>query len=112
VIEEQKDERRRYERYAVRCDCWIEGGDASIFGATADLGLGGVFLRTAVPLDCGQQVDVALSPPGQSSRVLARGIVTRSVRPTRGRRHGVGVEFLDVIDGRDLLSRMLGRRSV
>ena len=105
-----RDERRRYSRYAVRCRCWLESDEATIFGPTADVGLGGVFLRSAVPLGEGQRVEVALSIGRKEQAVTAEGIVTRSVRAQHGLRHGIGVEFLRILDGRDSLKRFLGAR--
>ena len=108
-----KSERRRYLRYAVRCLCWLESEQATIFGSTADIGLGGVFLRTAVPLAAGQKVEIALNIGKRAQAVTAEGLVTRSVRARQGLRHGVGVEFVHIFDGRDSLKRFLGRaRSV
>jgi uncharacterized protein (TIGR02266 family) len=105
-----RPERRRYLRYAVRCECWLESDDASVFGSTADVGLGGLFLRTAIPLREGQRVRVALSLDGSGHAVTAEGLVTRAVRAERGRRHGVGVEFTDISDGREGLHLFLNER--
>jgi hypothetical protein len=105
-----RPERRRYLRYAVRCECWLECDEASVFGSTADVGLGGLFLRTAVPLRPGQCVRVALSLDGSAYIVVADGLVTRAVRAQHGQRHGVGVEFTDISHGRDGLSRFLNER--
>ena len=102
-------DRRRYERYAVRCDCWLEGDETSIYGPTADVGLGGVFLRTAVPLPLGHAVDVRLTIGGNA--VTASGVVTRTVPPQHGSRHGVGVEFLKIRDGSSELLQFLGKQS-
>jgi hypothetical protein len=106
----QASERRRYDRYAVRCDCWLEREDAAVYGATADLGLGGLFLRTAIPMDHGQPVEVALRVSTADSPVVARGVVTRTVPAQHGRRHGVGVEFVEFVDGRDDLKQFLRAR--
>ena len=105
-----RPERRRYSRYAVRCECWLESDEASVFGSTADLGLGGLFLRTAIPLSRGQRVRVALSLDGAGQAVLAEGLVTRAVRAQHGQRHGVGVEFTDISNGREGLSVFLNDR--
>jgi hypothetical protein len=105
-----RPERRRYLRYAVRCECWLESDDASVFGSTADVGLGGLFLRTAVPISQGQQVRVALRLDGAGQAVLAEGLVTRAVRAQHGHRHGVGVEFTVISNGRDGLSLFLNDR--
>jgi hypothetical protein len=113
IIAERKSdsrERRRYARYAVRCDCWLEHEGAAIYGPTADLGAGGLFLRTAVPLEHGQQVDVMLNITGASEPVVAHGVVTRRVRARHGRRHGLGVAFVDIVGGRENLQRLLDDR--
>ena len=105
-----RSERRRYLRYAVRCECWLESEDASVFAATADVGLGGLFLRTAVPLSQGQRVRIALSLSRSGEAVTAEGLVTRAVRARHGQRHGVGVEFLDISAGLDGLTHFLSAR--
>jgi len=80
-----------------------------VFGPTADVGLGGLFLRTAVPLSEGQRVDVALSIGRDGRAVVAEGVVTRAIRAQHGLRHGVGVEFLRIVEGDDGLRRLLGK---
>lgn len=103
-------ERRRYLRYEVRCACWLESEHASVFGSTADVGLGGLFLRTAVPLEQGQRVRVELTLARGGEAVTAEGLVTRAVRARLGQRHGVGVEFIDISTGRDGLTELLTAR--
>jgi hypothetical protein len=102
----RRDERRRYERYAVRCECWIESDETTVHGLAADLGFGGLFLRTAVPIALGHHVDVLIAFGGGSQRVRARGVVTRIVRAERGNRHGVGIELTDIFEGADVLARL------
>jgi len=100
-------ERRRYERYAVRCECWIESDQASIYGPTADLGLGGLFLRTGVPVEHGARVDILVAlGEARHQLVRAEGVVTRIVPAERGRRHGVGVEFVQILEGEDTLETL------
>jgi hypothetical protein len=108
-IARDNDERRRYSRYAVQCSCWLESDDQTVFGPTADVALGGVFLRTAVPLAEGQRVRVALTIEHKGPPVIAEGIVMRAVRAQHGQRHGVGVEFLNILDGREGLDSFLSR---
>lgn len=103
-------ERRRYRRYAVRCSCWLERDESALCATTADIGLGGLFLRTAVPMPHGTSVEVVLDLEGGLSRVLAEGVVTRAVRSERGVRHGIGVEFTRIRDGHDTLLQYLGGR--
>ena len=101
-------ERRRNRRYAVRCDCWLERDDSTIYGTTADVGMGGLFLRTAIPLKPGKRFDVRLYVNGASSPVIARGIVARSIL-ARGAsvRYGVGVAFTCIEKGHDQLGSFL-----
>lgn len=103
-------ERRRYQRYAVRCSCWLERDEAALCATTADIGLGGLFLRSAVPMPHGASVEVVLDLEGGFPRVLAQGVVTRAVPSQRGVRHGIGVEFTLIRDGHDTLRRYLGAR--
>jgi hypothetical protein len=99
-------ERRRYDRYAVRCECWIECDDTTVHGQAADLGLGGVFLRTAVPVAAGRHVDVVLVFGLEAQCVRARGIVTRTVAAERGRRHGLGIELTQIFEGAEALAKL------
>lgn len=101
-------DRRRYLRYAVRCQCWLESERATVFGPTADVALGGVFLRTALPLSLGDQVDVALDVGRRVPTIRAQGVVTRLVAAKQGPRHGVGVEFVKILNGGERLLRFLG----
>jgi hypothetical protein len=99
-------DRRRYDRYAVRCECWIESDEASVHGQAADLGMGGVFLRTAVPIANGRHVDVVLVFGHDAQRVRARGTVTRTVPAERGRRYGLGIELTDIFEGGEALEKL------
>jgi hypothetical protein len=101
-----RDERRRYERYQVRCECWIESDDASVHGLAADLGLGGLFLRTAVPIEQGHRVEIVIAFGSGTQVLRGQGVVTRSVRAQRGQRHGVGIELTEIYEGADALARL------
>ena len=100
-------ERRRYQRHALPCECWLEGDSLTIFGPTIDVGVGGLFLRTAIPVLTGALVDVTLKLAGEPAPIAARAVVTRSVPAHAGLRHGVGVEFLEVEQGRAALLGLL-----
>jgi len=103
-----RDERRRSRRYAVKCDCWLERDDATIYGTTADVGMGGLFLRTAIPLKPGKQFDVRLQINGAPGPVLARGFIARSIQARGGAaRYGVGVAFTSIEKGREQLGYFL-----
>jgi len=106
---QEPSERRRYTRHAVRCRCWLETEQASLFSQTADIGLGGLFLRSAVPLRAGESVAVTLDL-GEGEPVVAEGVVSRAVRPRPGTRHGVGVELTHIASGKKNLARVLRKR--
>jgi uncharacterized protein (TIGR02266 family) len=98
---------RQYERVAVRCGCWLEHSEATVFGNTVDLGQGGLFLRTALPMSPGMDVRVTLKLPGHEP-VVAEGQVVRRVSPQAGDRPGLGVRFSHVAAGDDSLNAFLG----
>lgn len=101
-----RTERRRYQRHALRCECWLEGDDVTIFGPTIDVGIGGLFLRTAIPVASGAQVDVTLKVSGEPP-LSARAVITRIVPARTGLRHGVAVEFLEIHQGRGAFGSLL-----
>jgi uncharacterized protein (TIGR02266 family) len=92
---------------AVRCGCWLEHDGATVFGTTIDLGQGGLFLRTALPMSPGADVRVTVELPGKA-RVVAEGRVVHRVAPAEGERPGLGVRFLALQAGDDALDRFLG----
>jgi len=97
---------REYQRIAVRCGCWLEHEQATVYGTTVDLGRGGLFLRTALPMPPGVAVRVTLHLPGQET-VIADGKVVRTVAPHAGDRPGLGVRFECLPDGEDSLCAFL-----
>lgn len=97
---------RQYQRVAVRCGCWLEHPDATVFGTTVDVGRGGLFLRTALPMDPGMVVQVTLNLPGYQP-VVAEGQVVHRVSPP-GERPGLGVRFNHVSAGDEALHEFLG----
>jgi hypothetical protein len=100
-------ERRRYQRHALRCECWLEADDMTIFGPTVDVGIGGLFLRSAIPLSSGVVVDVSLRVLGETEPLAARAVVTRRVPAHVGLRHGIGIEFLSITSGNYALTNLL-----
>jgi hypothetical protein len=100
-------ERRRYQRQALRCECWLEGQELTLFGPTIDVGVGGLFLRTAVPVSSGTVVELTLKVVGERIPLVARAVVTRSVPAHSGLRHGIALEFLEIREGRSALMGVL-----
>ena len=97
---------RAYQRVAVRCGCWLEHDLATVYGTTIDLGQGGLFLRTALPMTPGVPVRVTLEIPGHSP-VVAEGCVIHRVAPPDGERPGLGVRFERLVRGDRSLSEFL-----
>jgi uncharacterized protein (TIGR02266 family) len=98
---------RAYQRAAVRCGCWLEHEEATVFGTTIDLAQGGLFLRTALPMTPGVDVRVTLELPGHHP-VVADGQVVRRVAPAQGDRPGLGVRFDRLTCGDASLAEFLG----
>jgi len=101
---------REYQRIVVRCGCWLEHDQATIYGTTVDLGGGGLFLRTALPMDPGATVRVTLRLPGQEA-IEADGKVVRMVSPEAGDRPGLAVCFTRLPAGSDTLRAFLSGSS-
>ena len=59
---------RAFQRVAVRCGCWLEHDGATVFGNTVDVGRGGLFLRTALPMEPGSDVRVTLRCRAKAAR--------------------------------------------
>jgi hypothetical protein len=98
---------RQYQRVAVRCGCWLEHEAATVFGTTVDIGCGGLFLRTALPMSPGLDVRVTLKLPGRPA-VVADGQVVRRIGPSDGPRPGLGVRFAELREGDASLREFLG----
>jgi len=98
---------RQYQRVAVRCGCWVEHESATVFGTTVDIGRGGLFLRTALPMAPGLDVRVTLNLPGRAP-VVADGQVVRRIGPADGPRPGLGVRFDSLHEGDASLRDFLG----
>ena len=101
----QAHERRRYQRYAVRCRCWLESESASLFAQTVDVGLGGLFLPTGVPQPEGSSVNVALENPyvPQRHKVVIITVIERPrqyVEVLPGFSTGEGFKLAALLHGR------------
>jgi uncharacterized protein (TIGR02266 family) len=98
---------RAYQRAAVRCGCWLEHDEATVYGTTIDLGRGGLFLRTALPMTPGVEVRVTIELPGHQP-VVAEGQIVHRVAPAQGDRPGLGVRFDRLSSGDESLAAFLG----
>jgi uncharacterized protein (TIGR02266 family) len=84
----------------------LEHDQATVYGNTVDLGRGGLFLRTALPMRPGAEVRVTLHLPDHET-VVAEGKVVRIVSPRSGDRPGLGVRFDRLPDGDHSLCEFL-----
>lgn len=102
-------ERRRHRRVVTRARCWIERDSVTLYGRVVDIGEGGLFLRTAVSLLAGTPVEIHVAPEGTEEKIRAKGTVAWSGLRTDGakRTSGIGIAFESVIDGEELLDRLL-----
>jgi PilZ domain len=94
-------------RVVVRCGCWLEHDGATVYGSTVDLGRGGLFLRTALPMPPGVAVRVTLHLPEHGS-VEAEGHIVHRIAPSEAERPGLGVRFDRLTEGYDALHAFLG----
>lgn len=106
------ENRRRHSRSRVLARCWIERESITLFGRVVDLGEGGLFLRTAVVLAPGTDVNVQLrSAAGDAIR--AHGTVAWVGFRNDGdiRTRGIGIAFDRIEEGAKQLRALLASGS-
>ena len=86
-----ESERRDSYRKKLIVDVRFEGGDGTGIANTRDIGVGGLYMTTAAPLDIGDPLLMTISVHGRELRL--RGVV---VYTDPGQ--GVGVRFRDISD--------------
>ena len=72
-------EKRRYQRVAVRCKVWIESNKQKLDGVTLDVSLNGLLVQAADVFPVGLLVDVSLQLAVGTPAVCAKGRVVRVV---------------------------------
>jgi uncharacterized protein (TIGR02266 family) len=79
--------------------------------AAFNLSARGVFIRTAVPFDMGEQVVLRFQLPGQEAPVTMIGqVVWRNADPSKAGGMGMGIRFVEVAaDDRDTIERHLAQ---
>ena len=109
-MDSQAANRRRHYRSRVFARCWIERDSVTLFGRVMDLGEGGLFLRTAVVLPPGTDVNVHLRPQTGGDTIRARGTVAWSGFRTEGelRTRGLGIAFDRIEAGGPELAALVG----
>lgn len=108
VSERSPSNRRRHVRSRVLARCWIERESFTLFGRVVDLGEGGLFVRTAVVLPRGTDVEVHLRPTG-SGEIRAHGTVAWVGVRSEGkmRTRGIGIAFGRIEEGEQQLMDLL-----
>ena len=101
-------DRRRHPRHDLIGHCWIDAPQLTLLGPMQDIGVGGLFVRTAALLPLGTAVEVCLRLPGESESLVAEALVARSVPIGLGPpSHGLGLAFVEIACGQDLLRVLL-----
>lgn len=115
----KNNERRSITRCIANCQCWIEQEAVTLFGTVTNLSSKGLFLQTLPILECGTEIDIRLSFQDIGD-LLARGRVcwkssshaelSATERPSKV--PGLGIEFCQIKQGRELLPQYISKRSV
>lgn len=96
VEEEQEEARRAGPRRTVAQDvCLFDESGEPIVLESLDIGPRGVFVRSDVLLEPGQDLWVSLSVPG-GPKLVVRGRVIRGELGLEGRPAGMGIAFVDL----------------
>jgi len=76
--------------------CWCESDQATLYVKMVNASEGGVFLRTATPLDVGQRARLVFYSPEVGDEVVAEVEVVRTAAEQfgSGRLPGMGLRFL------------------
>jgi len=92
-------DRRRAARALLRVEATATGESLSFSDFTYDVSEGGVFVETDSPLATGTEVDLVFSLSEDEGPIRAKGRVVHVPSPEklpRGRRPGMGIQFLNV----------------
>ncbi len=73
--------------------CWCETEEVTLYVKILNVSEGGVFIRTATPLEVGRRAKVVFHCPGGNEEVVAVGEVIRSVGDRPGP-PGMGLRFV------------------
>jgi len=91
--EKRTSERRAHSRVTALLRIEYSDREDFLFDYLTDLSEGGLFVRTRVPLEVGEEVDFSISFPGLLDPIPLRGIVRRCMKDEEGQT-GLGIEFI------------------
>jgi len=108
-------DRRKEPRFPASCRCWVEQESMTLMGTATNLSHGGMFLRTLPLIKEGSVVDIKLTI--EQGVVVARGEVRWASRPEEEPSEpplapGLGISFIEVNGGQELLSRFVRRSAL
>lgn len=89
--EKVSSERRRHPRLRFDLPLSVEAGHSLVLARAADIGEGGVFIKTPAAIAKGARVQMRLHLGNEA--VVCEGEVRWQLRDNGGHRHGVGVQF-------------------
>ncbi|MBN2527521.1 MAG: PilZ domain-containing protein [Deltaproteobacteria bacterium] len=114
-----KTDRRASARCIANCQCWVEQESITLFGTVTNLSTDGLFLQTLPILDTGTVIDIRISLQDigdlqargkvawkSNSHIESSDGITESAVP------GLGIQFQDIKEGKELLPEYISRRSV
>ncbi len=107
----QDEAKRKFRRKPVGVEIRVrdESGAGEIVFDTADISLGGAFLKSDLLLELNEELDLEIPVPG-SKPLQLRARVVRAVRTSDHRSGpGMGIQFIDATPAvRDALQKLLG----
>jgi len=88
-------DRRRHPRFDVELEISYQHLDDFLFDYAINLSRGGMFIRTARPIELGTEIKIRFSIPGRKEKIETTGKVVRAVRADdpHGPAPGMGIEF-------------------
>jgi uncharacterized protein (TIGR02266 family) len=87
---------RRSRRMSVQMEVTYGSRRDRLRGAALNLSQEGMLIETVEPLPAGAKLEMEFTLPGQEKPLLAQGEVVRATRLAGGRKHGLGVRFLEL----------------
>lgn len=104
--------RRRFTRVALDAHVQVRLGESGFESRLKDLSINGVFILTPEtrPIGTGLELNITVTDGGK--QVRARGIIVHEVKPEEAdaeRPAGIGVMFLDVHEGREVLEEIVAQ---
>lgn len=106
---EEQNERRLSPRVTALLMIEYPNREGFFVDYLIDLSQGGLFIRTKMPLQVGDEIDFTISFPGLLEPIPLRGVVRR-VASDRDKNPGVGVEFIFTDDeARKAVEKLVGQ---